>query len=211
MKFVCPQPESWAKVHSALTRAWEGHGRKGPPPPVPLILNGWVFTNDLEKAKRWEETALWARDSNVEHIVSDLRDEEKYCIEEFTTYEVGPRGGPMYLPWSFDTKPVPNAEKIRAAIATLSKDWTRIVGLELGRMTKPLRFTGKKKRRLVVRADEKHAPPWGGWNALAPGENRRAFTHLRSAINRAISPLEVDHIDFEPSANWSDVRENDGE
>ena len=78
-------------------------------------------------------------------------------------------------------------------------------------MTKPLRFTGKKKRRLVVRADEKHAPPWGGWNALAPGENRRAFTHLRSAINRAISPLQVDQIDFEPSANWSDVRENDGE
>src|SRR5215472_11547861 len=110
MKFVCPQPASWARVHTVLTRAWEETGRGGPPPPVPLILAGWCYTNDLEEARRWQETVIWATHHNLKRVLADLREEDKYCVEELTTYDVGSLGGPMYLPWSCDPKPVPNAE-----------------------------------------------------------------------------------------------------
>jgi hypothetical protein len=113
----------------------------------------------------------------------------------------------MYLPWNFDAKPMPDAGSVRTALAVLVKHWPTIVGAELGRMTKPLRFTGKKKRRLVVEAAAEQAPPWGGWDYLASGRERRAFTRLRSAINQAIAPLEVDHIDFEPFADWTGLLE----
>ena len=211
MTFVCPQPDAWVRVHAALKRAWEEAGRRAPPPPVPLILTGWCCTNDLEKAQRWRETVAWARGHNFEHLVPDLRGEDKYCVEELTTYEVGPYGGPMYLPWSFHSKAVPDVDSVTAALSILLKNWPSIVGSNLGQMTKPLRFTGQKKRRLVVKADAEQIPPWGGWNHLAPGEERRAFTRLRSAINQAIAPLVVDHIDFEPSTNPTGQRENDGE
>lgn len=202
MKVVCPQPASWVEVHGALTRAWEAGSREGPPPPKPLILTGWISTNDLEKAQRWQETMIWARARNLEHV-AQVRKQDGCCVEGFTAYGVGPSGGPMYLPWNFGTKPTPAAESVQTAMAILSSDWSPIVGGELGGMTKPLRFTGKKKRRLVVKADAEQVPPWGGWNYLVPGEERRTFTHLRYAVNRAIAPLEVDHIDFEPSAEWS--------
>ena len=211
MKFVCPQPSPWAEVHSALTRAWEESGREGPPPPIPLILTGWFCTNDLEKAQRWHETLAWAAERNLERIVTNLRKQDKYCVDELTTYDVGPYGGPMHLPWNFDAKPVPDAESVRTTIAVLLRDWPAIVGPELARMSRPLRFTGRKKRRLVVQADAEQVPPWGGWNYLATGEKRRTFTRLRSAINQAIVPLKVDHIDFEPAASWTGQEENDGE
>lgn len=202
MKFVCPQAGSWARVHTILTRAWEEAGREGPPPPFPLILAGWCYTNDLEKAQRWQETVIWARDHNIEHFVADVPEKDKYCVEEFTTYDVGPYGGPMYLPWRSDPKPAPNGENIQSAMAILLREWPAIAGSELARITRPLPFAGKKKRRLAVKADGEQVPPWGGWNHLAPGEERRAFTRLRCAINKAIAPLEVDHIDFEPSTDW---------
>lgn len=211
MKFVCPQPKSWAEVHSALTCAWETSGREGAPPPIPLILNGWTYSNDLEKAQRWQETVIWAKGRKLGRIVADLRDQDKYCVQEFTSYNVGPLGGPIYLAWNFEVKPIPDAGSVRTALALLIKDWLTIVGSEMDSMTKPLRFTGKKKRRLVVKADAAQVPPWGSWNHLGRGADRRAFTRLRWAINQAISPLTVDHIDFEPAAGSTGFRENDGD
>lgn len=201
MKFVCPQPTSWADVHGALTRAWEESGKEGPPPPIPLILSGWTYSNDLEKAQRWRETVTWAKARKLERVAR-VREQDGYCVEEFTTYEVGPFGGPMYLLRNFGARPTPAAERVQTALAILLTDGRRIVGSELDRITKPLRFTGKRKRRLVVKAAAEQVPPWGGWNHLAPGEERRTFTRLRCAVNQAITPLEVDHIDFEPS-DWT--------
>jgi hypothetical protein len=205
MKFVCPQPTAWVEVHGALTRAWEARKREGPPPPKPLILTGWISTNDLEKAQRWRETVTWARAHNLGRLV-EAREQDGYCVEEFTTYEVRPLGGPMYLPWNFDAKPTPPPGSVQTAMTILLRDWPTIVGWELGRMTTPLRFTGKKKRRLVVKADAEQVPPWGGWNHLAPGEERRTFTRMRSAVNQAIASVKVDHIDFEPS-DWTGLPE----
>ena len=38
--------------------------------------------------------------------------------------------------------------------------------------------------------------PWGTWTASASKDAKRSFTRLRASINAAISPVEVDHIDF---------------
>jgi len=56
---VCPQPALWAELHSRLQKVAAENGL--PPPPQPLILNGWVFSNDVEKRNRWEETLAWAQ------------------------------------------------------------------------------------------------------------------------------------------------------
>jgi len=85
---------------------------------------------------------------------------------------------------------------------TLLSDWSHIVGKELASITRPLALTGKKARRLFVSADAAFIPPWGGWSHLSTQEvERRTFTQFRAAINKAIAPHEVDHIDFTTEEN----------
>ena len=104
----------------------------------------------------------------------------------------------MYLPWNFEPRPKPSQEEANNALILLKQDWESVVGPDLAEATHPLKFTGKKLRRLVVQADANVKPPWGTWMALDPGENRRAFTEFRSTVNKQIHPLFVDHIDFIP-------------
>ena len=81
-------------------------------------------------------------------------------------------------------------------------DRPEIVGNEIGNITRPLAFTGEKARRLLVFADAAFTPPWGGWSYLSKQETeRRTFAHFRAAINKAIAPHEVDHIDFTTDEN----------
>ena len=117
-------------------------------------------------------------------------------VSELSTYEVGPMGGPMYLEWDSSPKTTPSAEEAESSIHLLTTNWKEIAGLDLASHTKPLRFTGKKRRRLLVLADPKYVPPWGSWNTLKPGEEHRSFTRLRKRVNETISPIKVDHIDF---------------
>ncbi len=80
---------------------------------------------------------------------------------------------------------------------TLFNQWPEIAGKELSGVTQPIAFAGKKARRLIVHADAKVKPPWGDWTFRTPiRKERDTFTAFRSAVNRAISPHEVDHIDF---------------
>lgn len=52
MKFVCPNPQIWNEIYSKLTEFYkENHEKIKTPPPIPLILNGWVFSSDLDKKK----------------------------------------------------------------------------------------------------------------------------------------------------------------
>jgi hypothetical protein len=79
----------------------------------------------------------------------------------------------------------------------LSAHWANIAGSGLSIVTRPVAFTGKKARRLLVQAEGAATPPWGGWSYRSPDEmQRRTFTRFRSAVNNAITPHEVDHIDF---------------
>jgi hypothetical protein len=167
-----------------------------PPPPVPLILAGWAYSNDVEKRSRWQETLAWAERYGLGALLGDVAEESMYAVAELSGDRIGPLGGPMFLDWNYDSKPRADAVARTKAIEVLQADWAKIAGAELAAITLPLCLTGSKGRRLVVLVRTEDAPPWGSWTVLVRDERRRSFTALRTAVNRAIAPLEVDHIDF---------------
>jgi hypothetical protein len=113
----------------------------------------------------------------------------------------------MYREWDFEVKTRPSPDQIAQLMEILLSRSSEIVGKEVDSSKRPLGFTGKKARRLLVLADPTVTPPWGGWSHLSTQKlERRTFTHFRAEINRAIPPHEVDHIEFiedaERNASW---------
>ena len=191
----------WNEAFERLTRYSKAHPCTPPSPPKPLILAGWAYSNDVEKKQRWEETVAWANDNGCPEIVRAIPDDDFYFVSETTTYVVSPVGGPMYRPWDFDSKTRLSSQEIARHIEALKSRWSAIVGPELAHITRPLAFTGEKARRLLVHADGSSRPQWGGWSHLSSVEvERRTFTRFREAINIAIAPHEVDHVDFTTDA-----------
>jgi len=192
---ICPNPRYWHEIYECLLAVC-AERKLSRLPPKPLILGGWWATNDLEKARRWAETVNWAEKHGLADLVV-VGPPDWYAVEEPSSHTVGPLGGPMYLPWRLDPVAKPSEQSVRAAFDALLENWATIAG-ELARFTQPSRFTGAKMRRLVVSVSQSAAsPPWGQWDRLANDESRRAFTELRRKVNATISPLEIDHIDFE--------------
>lgn len=199
MHQVCPLPIPWTAVHELLQRAWADSGKKGEPPPRPFVLSGWNYSNDLAKLDRWSEIKRWAEERGFhEQLYSRLAPGDFYLTEVLFDGVVGPLGGPILLPWNGESRPVPSEDLIETANTSIRENWNGLVGSDLAVITNPLRFTGRKKRRLVVGADFNFRPPWGNWHTLGREPERRSFTALRKAVNELISPHEVDHIDFTP-------------
>jgi hypothetical protein len=166
-----------------------------PSPPVPLILSGWAFSNDVDKINRWQEMVAWAKANGCSEIVDAIADEDFYYVHSPTDYVVGPMGGPMYREWDFTTKTRPSASDLQQYLRTLLDRWPEVAGPELSRSTRPCKFTGRKARRLLLYADRSVEPPWGEWCFLSWYEpDRRTFTIFRAAINKAIAPHEIDHV-----------------
>ena len=187
----------WNDAYKRLTRFAEIHSCLPQKPPKPLILNGWVYSNDIEKKKRWGETVKWAENNGCIELIDGIQDKDFYFVDEPSKNQIEPMGGPMYRPWNFETKKRPSNEELEEYMQTLLMRWPEITGKELSGMTRPLSFKGKKARRLLVKADVASKPPWGGWAYLSNDESeRRTFTKFRASINKAISPHKVDHIDF---------------
>jgi hypothetical protein len=188
---VCPN--SWGDYYKRLSRYSELNECNPPSPPVPLILAGWHLTNDFDKRTRWKETVDWADANGCSHLLDGVDDEDWYCVEELSTFTWGP------WPHGANTEPRerPSPEELREHLESLSSRWPEVVGVELATATRPESFTGRKARRLVVVADGDASPPWGSWSELSVNEvERMEFTRFRSAVNAAIAPHEVDHIDF---------------
>ncbi len=191
---ICPKPHRWHDIYEELRQVCSER-RIESLPPVPFILNGWIATNDVEKAERWAATVQWATEHGVANLVQFAAD-DWYAVEKPSSHLVGPEGGPMLLPWRFEPAEKPSDEAAHAALALLVEQWPRIAG-ELAPHTKPVAITGEKMRRLVVAVSgTSPRPPWGNWDRLAEDESRRAFTQFRRAINSVVAPLEIDHIDF---------------
>jgi len=164
---------------------------------MPLILAGWAYSNDIEKKRRCEDIVRWAISNGCRDLVDSIPDDSFYFVVEPTTYTVGPRGGPMYRHWDYDSKERPSSSALEMAIGTLLSQWQEIVGDILASITRPLAFTGSKARRLLIHAHIAASPPWGSWTHLSQIESeRRTFTQFRASVNRAISPHAVDHVDF---------------
>lgn len=199
---ICPIPMRWNEIYQQLIAYSAVHPCAPPTPPIPLILNGWVFSSDVEKLRQWEATIEWALLNGCGNLVANLPDELFYWVE-VPSYPTPPcefwYDGRDINPCQNSqlVKPIPSAERLLAALNILDKRWPEIVGEDLRNCTKPLKFKGKKGRRLSVAADYRVRPAWGNWTQLPPEPSRRrAFSALRAAINKAISPHEVDHIDF---------------
>ena len=193
-EFVCPQPQIWHKIHEALKEAWENAGSKGVPPPVPLILGGWNFTDDWDKKTRWDETVEWTKSQEFEHLIPKLHPRSEYRVDEIRKFiRLDPFGG-----YNEEPREAPDDEAAEAAMEILREDWKEIVGEFLAKCTAPVGLCGPKKRRLVVLANASVTPPWGSWTSLtyAGRDQKETFTRLRVAINTAIAPLVVDHVDF---------------
>lgn len=192
---VCPKPDTWAELHRRLQEAANANPSI-PSPPVPLVLAGWAYSNDVEKRNRWQETLAWADRYGLRALLSDVADDSMHVVSKLSDDKIGPLGGPMKLDWNFDPKPEVEPGNQERAVEVLRSKWGEVVGSELGPITSPIRLTGEKGRRLLVLVKADVTPPWGTWTTLAVDERRRAFTAFRAAINGAIAPLEVDHIDF---------------
>ncbi|MCW5714475.1 MAG: hypothetical protein KIT43_08205 [Bauldia sp.] len=192
---ICPKPNLWHEVHKRLVAA-AAQIPGASPPPRPLILSGWAYSNDIEKRDRWADTMEWARRSGLEHLIPRPSEGSWYAVGVLFDGAVGPMDGPMHLGWNSNPRPPVSDEMATHAIDRLRSDWVAIVGPGLGEITRPLALTGPKRRRLLAWADASTQPPWGSWTSLAQGDVRRHFTRFRQAINASIQPLEVDHADF---------------
>lgn len=58
--FICPMPHVWNQIYQRLQARYAADQRGLAPPPKPLILAGWNFTSDSDKAERWMATVTWA-------------------------------------------------------------------------------------------------------------------------------------------------------
>ncbi|NNL51385.1 MAG: hypothetical protein HKO73_11260 [Woeseiaceae bacterium] len=196
--FVCPRPRGWHVIRSKLMKKWENKGRHGPPAPVPLILGGRHFSSDYDKRDRWNETVEWAVTAGLEDLIPELTDEMQYCVSELNS------GTNMdYLArqdWNKAPSEKPAAADLAVHLGHLQSAWESIAGQPLATITAPLEFTGTKKRRLLVAANEAARPPWGDWNRFSRTGDRASFNRLRASINSAISPHEVDHVSFSEMA-----------
>jgi hypothetical protein len=195
MHRVCPKPSIWNDVYKRLRQVAATRPDLDEPP-VPLILAGWAYSNDVEKMDRWQRTIQWAKAAGCEEIVASLNPEDFRCVKVLTAYEVGPLYGPMYRPWDFERKERPTDAEIEEALQKLNSQWLSIAG-SFAADTKPLCFSGDKARQLLVGVLGDARPPWGHWNKRSSvEEERRTFTTFRRAVNDAIKPMEVDHIVF---------------
>jgi hypothetical protein len=194
---ICPNPQRWNDVFKQLVEYAEAHLCHPSRPPTPLILAGWAHSNDTEKMCRWRETVGWASANGCGYIIEGISHQDFYQVEKPTSHSVGPMGCPCYRPWDSEAKVRPPEDDLAKHLEYLSAHWADIAGAGLSIVTRPAAFTGKKARRLLVEAEVTATPPWGGWLYRAPDEaKRRTFTRFRSAVNKAISPHEIDHIEF---------------
>lgn len=189
MIFISPQQNKWHEVYQRLKSHWEKEIRTGNPPPIALILNGWAYSNDADKKERWEMTLQWAEERNCNDLIPELKEEEKYYVSELSSYR-------PYEFYSLDEKYKPTQEEVIKALDTLKEKWNSVLDNDFFQNTRPVSFSGNKSRSLMVFYKSGYLPPWGSWtNHLANGRPSN-FTLLRSNVNKFISPLGVDHIDF---------------
>src|SRR5438105_1118445 len=144
MKRICPKPIPWNKAFDSLSRHATSRTCTPPAPPIPLILAGWVYSNDQDKMLQWADTVAWAYANGCGQIVDKIPDKDFYYVENPSTYSIGPLGGPMYRPWDSEPKPCPASDAIIRSLEVLLSNWSEIVGEELGRVTRPLAFSGSK-------------------------------------------------------------------
>ena len=192
MIFVSPQPNTWYSIYQRMKSHWDNEIIVGDAPPMSLVLSGWTMSNDFENQDRWKMTLVWAEQNNCSQLIPNLKEDEKYFVSELSSYTTFYR----------EMKPHPKAykpikEEMQHALIELANKWKELLDAEFSINTKPVSFSGKKFRSLLVIYQSGYLPPWGSWtNHLVNGKPSK-FTELRRRVNEIIKPLAVDHIKFE--------------
>ena len=75
---ICPQPPVWNSIYQNLCKFHAKNCPTDPPPPVPLILAGWAFSTDEEKATRWQDTLNWAKTHGALDLIPELSESDFY-------------------------------------------------------------------------------------------------------------------------------------
>jgi len=199
--YVCPEPLEWLRIYKGLVNFSKTNACIPSDPPSPLILNGWVYSNDISKHNQWMRTKLWAARNRCFHLTeSDQRD--FYSVETMSTYAIGPLYSPMYLPWSFERKVRPCREQLLGWLNLLRENWNSVAGSAISECSHPIKFSGVKGRNLICTYITGSTPPWGEWDRLSTIEMmRRTFTIFRKSVNELIRPHMVDHITFIAQSN----------
>ena len=76
MNRICPKPIPWNDIFQLLARHAKAIPCMPESPPKPLILAGWAYSDDSEKALRWAETVAWANANGCGGIIDQVRDED---------------------------------------------------------------------------------------------------------------------------------------
>jgi hypothetical protein len=200
MERICPLPTAWNRIYNYLVIFRQEQANFGitlSEIPIPLILAGWVYSNDYQKRTRWVQMVNWAEGAGCYKIISTIEKNEWYLVENASSYGIGPLGGPMYSSWDMTLKP--RASKIQRLdwLRILEIDWKNIAGSILFETTIPMAITGSKGRRLVVEIKQPMIlPPWGSWEVLPNDSRRSAFREFRKRVNTSLYPHVIDHIDF---------------
>jgi hypothetical protein len=193
-----PMPADWAAIHAALTDLWQSKDDSNiSKPPVPLILAGAAFSSAAAIRQRWIDLIQWANANGFsDHLASRLPQPPSFDVADKIAgvSEDGRGWWPVLGEQFHEPMKKPSNEVVSATFQHLVENWPEIVGHELAESTKPLKFTGRKQHRLLVAANPSVSPPWGSWYTVRT--NPPAFTAFRRAINRAISPMEVDDVTF---------------
>ena len=81
MKRVCPNPIPWNEAFKRLNRFAAINNCLPAEPPIPLILMGWVGSNNVEKRDRWNETVQWAINNGCIDLIDSIQDKDFYFVE----------------------------------------------------------------------------------------------------------------------------------
>lgn len=91
---ICPNPSQWNVIFNQLEKYARTNPCVPPSPPKPLILAGWVYSNDIQKLKVWEQTVSWAKANGCPSLVV-VADKDFYSADNPTSYRIGPLGEPL--------------------------------------------------------------------------------------------------------------------
>jgi hypothetical protein len=181
---ICPKPDDWGKVYASLMEHWKSMGCEGPKPPLPPLLSGWWYTLPITKAILWQQTCMWAEERGLAHLVRDVELLVKTPVLDA-----------HYSNWRITPCVRPSKEVAADKLAMLKTRWEEIAGADMAQHSMPIKFTGRKLRRLLVLADLRYRPPWGSWSWIS-SQHRNVFHDFRRKVNDCVSPHEVDHICF---------------
>lgn len=201
---ICPVPSKWNDVYQRLLKFSDENECKPKQPPIPLILGGWAFSNDMEKQMRWRDTVEWSASNRCQILLDGLSESDFYVKDVLCDSEIGPTGGPIKRAWDFAKRIRPSEEQLESLLESVHSNWETIASTPLVAHTTPLAFSGEKARCLLVSANPKYQPEWGSWTELSEEESkRRRFTDFRARLNVQIAPHEVDHVIFN-TQTWKD-------